>query len=221
MLNEVWKDIAGYEGRYLISNYGRILSLYNYRPNGKAGYYQETREMKKSMTSTGYYKIELTKNRNKKSYKVHRLVAIHFIPNPYGKETVNHIDGNPLNNHYENLEWLTQKENVNHAIETGLTPTFQMDKRSIEHLYIHKNMSLAKIGELFDISTKAVDRVIKEYGIYKETPTTYRIDEEWLKQQFNKGRKNKDIAQEIGCDQSLISVYKTRIGKGESIYVNK
>ena len=68
----------------------------------------------------GYCHVGLTINGKGKSCRVHRLVAQAFIPNPDNKPYVNHIDGNRSNNHVENLEWCTPKENTQHAVKTGL-----------------------------------------------------------------------------------------------------
>ena len=92
MINNVeeWRDVGGYEGLYKISNRGRIKSY--------QGRYKKPKILKTTMTTTGYKKIELTKNKRKKSLKVHRLVAEAFLPNEENKPYVNHIDNNPLNN---------------------------------------------------------------------------------------------------------------------------
>lgn len=215
---EEWKDIKGYEGLYLISNYGKILSLYRFKENGKGGYYQYTKKLTKTMTTTGYEKIELTKDQKTKSIKVHRLVAKHFCPNPYNYNIVNHLDGNPLNNYYENLEWCRQVDNIQHAYDTNLRPTFEIDKKSLEHLYINRNMSMADIGELFDVTAPTIKIKLDEYDIGKEVVTKYQIEPDWLKEQISIGRPNKDIAKELGCDPSLISHYKTRLKEEGKIY---
>ena len=106
---EEWKDIPGYEGLYQISSLGRIKSLY----------YGKERILKTNLNSRGYVRIPLHKNNQKKSYFVHRLVATAFIENKLNKEVVNHLDCNPLNNRVDNLEWCTQKENMEYMSYLG------------------------------------------------------------------------------------------------------
>ena len=111
-MQEIWKDVFGYEGLYRISNQGKIISL-------KFNHSTVEREIK-PFDNGGYLRVALYKDNKKKKLLVHRLVADHFIDNPYKKPCVNHIDGNKTNNSVSNLEWVTHKENTNHAIETGL-----------------------------------------------------------------------------------------------------
>lgn len=98
MIEEEWKDIIDYEN-YSISNYGNV-------KNNKTN-----KILKNSIDRYGYYKINLSKNNKGKHFKIHRLVAIHFIDNPDNKKCVDHIDNNPLNNHINNLRWATYQEN--------------------------------------------------------------------------------------------------------------
>lgn len=107
---EVFKNVIGYEGLYQISNYGNIKSFKRI----------DVAILKPIKDSCGYLGGAFYKNRIRKQYILHRLVAEAFIPNPLNKRTVNHIDGNKLNNHVSNLEWNTDSENQNHAIRTGL-----------------------------------------------------------------------------------------------------
>jgi len=114
---EIWKPIKEYEGLYEVSNIGRIKSLK--RKNG-FGSRLKDRIIRPSKSHNGW-KIQLCKNFNKKWFAVHRLVSIAFIPNPFNKPCINHKDGDRGNNKVINLEWVTYKENDNHARRLGLT----------------------------------------------------------------------------------------------------
>jgi len=108
--NEIWKEIEGYSGDYLISNLGKVKSLRNKNP----------KILKPSAGKHVYLQIILYKNNKPFTHKIHRLVADTFIENKDNKLTVNHIDGNKLNNNVNNLEWATYSENIKHAYNTGL-----------------------------------------------------------------------------------------------------
>lgn len=216
---EKWKDIKGYEGLYLISSLGRVLSLRRYRKNGKGGYYTETKILKPSKTSTGYKKYELNNDGKRETFKAHRLVALHFVANPYKKKYVNHKDGNKINNAYNNLEWVNHGENVIHSVEIGLKDSFNIDKKSLEYLYIDKNLSPNEIGKIFGITRGPIDFLIEEYGIAKkEIVTKYQINEEDLLKKIKQGKTNAEIAKEYDCTQSLISHYKKRLKERGEIY---
>lgn len=108
-MNEVWKDIKGFEGIYQISNYGRIKSFKQYK---------EGKILKLTNKNKDYFRIVLqAKNKQRKSISIHRLVAEHFIPNPQNFTYVNYIDGNKQNNNALNLEWCTASYNVLKSIE--------------------------------------------------------------------------------------------------------
>ena len=106
---EKWKAIEGTNGALEVSTYGRVKS--NLR---------DGRILKPTVDEKGYLRLRVTLDGVKKSYKVHRLVAQTFIENPDGKAQVNHKDGNKQNNCVDNLEWMSNKENANHAIASGL-----------------------------------------------------------------------------------------------------
>ena len=104
---EIFSEIDGFNGTYLISNYGRLYSF------NKKSY------MIPQLNTSGYYNVVLS---DKKHYYIHRLVATYFICNHQNKRYVNHIDGNKLNNIFTNLEWVTASENLIHAYNLGLQP---------------------------------------------------------------------------------------------------
>lgn len=106
MRKEEWKPIAGYEGLYEVSNYGRIASL-NYLKKGK-------RVILKLSAKTRYIKVTLRDANGKwKTHWVHRLVGFAFLPPPKKGEYIDHINGNKQDNRAENLRWASPKENSN------------------------------------------------------------------------------------------------------------
>lgn len=110
---EEWKQIEGFEGRYEISNHGRVKSVARrYNCFGQNTCKVRERMMKFVIHNNGYYVVWLRKAGVHKKFFIHVLVARHFIPNPEGKPVVNHIDCNKLNCHIGNLEWMTFSENT-------------------------------------------------------------------------------------------------------------
>lgn len=136
----IWKDIKGYEGLYKISNTGEIYSIIS------------NKILRKNIRNT-YYIIQLTKNKMRKSFQIHRLVAEAFIPNPKNKPIINHINYNRLDNCVNNLEWCTQKENVEYS------------KERMKH---RKNITHSNTGEKYITRRKNKFRITidkKEYKI--------------------------------------------------------
>lgn len=111
-MNEVWKDIKGYEGLYQVSNFGRVKS---FRGSAKYGKPDEM-ILKGRPINSGYLIVTLyAKNRARKNFQIHRLVADAFIPNPDNLSCVNHKDENKINNCADNLEWCTYQYNNNYG----------------------------------------------------------------------------------------------------------
>ena len=108
-MNEIWKSIKGYEGLYEISSLGRVKNL-NYKGSGKE------KILKNTECSNGYLRVGLIKNGKTKMFRVHRLVAEAFIPNPEGKPCIDHINTIRNDNRIENLRWVTYEENNNNQL---------------------------------------------------------------------------------------------------------
>ncbi|HFO0796421.1 TPA: NUMOD4 motif-containing HNH endonuclease [Enterobacter roggenkampii] len=109
--------IPGYEGKYSVTREGRVYS--HSRPYS-AGRILKGRFLTPSPNTKGYLRVTLLSDGIQKTFSVHRLVAQLFIPNPNGKNEVNHINGDKTDNHVDNLEWCSASENIRHAYRTGL-----------------------------------------------------------------------------------------------------
>ena len=108
MIEEVWKDIPNFGGRYMVSNLGRVKSM-KYRHHNKI-------EMLSQESQSKYKRVALySKDDKRKWYRVHRLVAQCFIPNPNNYKEINHKDENPSNNCVNNLEWCDRSYNINYG----------------------------------------------------------------------------------------------------------
>ena len=108
-MEEIWKDIEGYEGLYQVSNFGNVKSM-NYR---NLGY---EKNLVPKVSNKGRLWVELAKNGEKKPLQISRLVAKAFVDNPNNYPVVNHLDENPMNNNVENLEWCTLSHNVRFSL---------------------------------------------------------------------------------------------------------
>ena len=129
MVNEIWKDINGYEGLYQISNFGNVKSLPRQGAKGKI--------LKPSKINIGYLRVGLNKNGKCKRYLIHRLVAEAFLPNPDNKPCIDHINANKTDNRICNLQWVTHKENMNNplTIDKISKPIIQFSKRGRNSRY--------------------------------------------------------------------------------------
>lgn len=108
---ELWVDIVGYEGLYQISNFGNVKRL--------ASWHCRKDRLLRFNVIRGYHIVKLSKLAVKTNFSVHRLVALHFLMQSSPDLVVNHKDSDPSNNNVSNLEWVSQKENVNHSLTNG------------------------------------------------------------------------------------------------------
>lgn len=128
--HEIWKDILGYEGLYQVSSLGRVKSVERYDSIGRK---IKEKILKIQLNKDGYSKITLGNGQDKKTFLVHRLVAIHFVQNPLNLPEVNHKDVDIKNNQANNLEWCDRIYNANYdnahskSAEKNRKPVIQMD----------------------------------------------------------------------------------------------
>lgn len=120
---ELWKDCKGYEGYYQVSNLGRVRSLGKIMPGPRGGWFKKGRVLKQGYSmynrvgpgKHAYRMCVFSMNGTCKTLKVHRLVALAFVPNPHNLPEVNHIDLDPNNNNATNLEWTDRRGNIRHS----------------------------------------------------------------------------------------------------------
>lgn len=125
-INPKWKDIVGYENEYQINQFGEIRTL---KDSPKLKKYDVLKPQ--ISKRNGYVYQMLYKNGKEKLLRVHRLVAMAFLPNPNNLPQVNHKDGNKQNNSVDNLEWCEQSDNMKHAYKNGLQIPSENQRKAI------------------------------------------------------------------------------------------
>ncbi len=174
MKEEIWKDVEGYEGRYQVSNLGRIKSLARYiettsRWGGNFYLLRKERIMKPGKSPNGYRIVTFHTDGKPKHFTVHRVVAMCFLPNPNNLESINHKNGNKEDNSAHNLEWCTHQENVLHAYNSGIRVSVKGSKvngakldeaqvRTIKSINISE-VSNSAIGRYFNVSAGAISAI--------------------------------------------------------------
>lgn len=159
-MEEIWKDVKDYEGIYKVSNYGNVIS---YARNGTRG------GEKDKIERHGYYRVKLWKNKQVKTFSIHRLVAQAFVPNPLGKPQVNHKDGNKKNNYFENLEWCSASENMVHAYKNGLVktrPVYQIKDGKIVNTFLNIHMAAVETKIPYSSIYRCANGILKQAGGY-------------------------------------------------------
>ena len=216
------KQIPGIPG-YTINEHGEIFSHKGKKADGH--------KMATVITNCGYVHVTLAYQQGKsKPFLVHRLVASAFIHNTDNKPQINHIDGNKQNNHYSNLEWCTRAENQQHAFDTGLQESIKGEDHASAKL---SNQDAIDIINLM-LNGSSNDDIANKYGLHSRYVSLVRHQKRWkhiwdnvfpgksapvskklkgkyidiaadiTKAAYTTKRSNADIAEEFGCDASLI-----------------
>ena len=158
---EIWKDVVGYEGLYQVINLGLVRSLPR---NGTKG------GIRKLVDINGYLRLPISKNNKTYNAGVHRLVAQAFISNPENKPTVNHIDGDKYNNCVYNLEWATDKEQLEHSFKYKLRDRQCAIQRGCELISRYNNgqtlkfKSCKELSEYLGYKRGWVSSQLRKYG---------------------------------------------------------
>lgn len=163
---EIWKDIQGYEGYYQVSNLGKVRSLTREvkRLDSKKGFY-ESRILKLAKDQKGYLRVVLTKESKRKTFKVHRVVCDHFLPDSIDGKEINHLDGDKTNNALYNLEICSSSQNAIHAIKTGLRKSVKLNESKV--LEIRSSyLSDFDLADKFNVTVSNI-RHVKNFKSWK------------------------------------------------------
>jgi len=171
---EIWQAISGYEGLYEVSSFGRVKSLLRYVNSG----YNKKRLlleiiMKPKLNKYGYLTICLWRNSMKKIVTIHRLVACTYLINDNNYPHINHIDGNKLNNHVDNLEFCTSLHNQRHAVSLGLRDNCtkygedcnfaKLKTEQVKYIresYNKKTMNQKTLANKFNVSISTISMIL-------------------------------------------------------------
>ena len=163
---EEWKQIAGYEGMYDVSNKGRVRSYHKFG-NGRR---DEPKPLKPHLNRYGYPEVTLCKETTHKQCVIHRLVAGAFLGNPDGLPQIDHINGIKTDNRVENLEYVTPRENTIRAAKLGLKPSgekhgmHKLTRENVEEmrrLYESGYYSQRELGKMFGVSHTVVGDIVR------------------------------------------------------------
>lgn len=186
-MEEIWKDIKGYEGLYQISNLGRVKSLKRIVENNNRKYFTKERILKPIQIGS-YYGVQLSVHGKSKKFYLHRLVCSTFIENIENKKCVNHKDGNKHNNKLENLEWCTHSENNHHSFNTNLNKNYGENNYNT----IYTDEQVLNIRRLYKTGKYTQRELTKIYGM--SAMTIHRIVKNKLRKRFFKW-KNQKVSQ--------------------------
>lgn len=169
---EVWRPVIGYEGWYEVSNLGRVKRV----RQGRATFVGKV--IKQRINRKGYMVLQLTKNSISREFTVHRLVAAAFIGQRDDKTQINHIDGCKDNNHVNNLEYVTQSENMRHAFDLGLKNALHCRGRN-NHLNVLTEEEVLEIYRLSHEGKIPQRKLGKMFGVHQTTIRDIKFGKSW------------------------------------------
>ena len=203
---EIWKDLKGSREIYQVSNLGNVRTKDRI---GARGYYVKSRELIKHENSAGYYRVSmrLENDKKSKSYFVHRLVGLLFLPREEGKNFINHIDGNKHNNSVENLEWCTRNENEQHAWRTGLKNSNMVSRKGEQH-GMHKLSQLdvdwIRANHKKNDKEFGTKPLSMKFNVCPQTITEIVHNRSWnpisINSELITGANNKDLKANVGAN---------------------
>lgn len=169
-MNEIWKDIEGLQGFYQVSNLGKVRSVDRHIKYSDKRSHRYEGKILLTKINRGYEYLSVSINSKSMTFKVHRLVAQAFIPNPNNYPQVNHIDENKLNNHAENLEWCTSEYNNQYGTkpEKSKANTPKTD-RAISHRHLGKKVVMTDLSGNILKEFYAINEAQRLTGIRKDT----------------------------------------------------
>jgi hypothetical protein len=196
-MEEIWKDIKGFEGRYQVSNMGRVRSLDRTIVSRTGQTYMKKGQILKPTInkSKGYYRISLSDgHRNYTHYEVHRLIALHFVPGYKKGLVVNHKNEVKTDNRAENLEWCTYQYNLNYSdvVAWKRKPVYQY---TLDGEFVAKHKCCAEVEKMYGTYQGAMTHIMYESktGIWKGYRWSYepRTKEQWqeISKKYKSSRK--------------------------------
>ena len=206
-MEEIWKDVPGYEGYYQASNLGRIKSVSRIVKHNCGGPKKvNERIMKGYINRYGYKRVDLSKKGVNKQFSAHRIIAMTFLGE--SDLVVNHIDGVKLNNHINNLEYVTPQENTAHAVRAGLIKNnSQINEKNIVEDY-QNGSRLRELEKKYNTSHHNIRKILTKNKITIESRGVrrrrYQINERKLQQLINDGLNNSEIARKLNVSRHCV-----------------
>lgn len=206
-MTENWRDVVGYEGIYEVSDRGRVRSLDRIvKANNGIVYKRKGKYMKITENRYGYPTVNLSKDGSNKIKSVHRLVANSFVGE--SNLIVNHKDGIKNNNNLENLEFVTQKENMNHAVSIGLIKNFSLENENEIISDFLSGVGIREIKDKYNTSYQSIQKVLKNNNIqneyYGRRKFKHNFDENEMVEMFQNGCSYADIGRKLNTKPDII-----------------